>query len=199
MQDELAARQRAVTLRLAGRPIKAICTALGRSEVWFHKWWRRYLQSGPEGLYDLTRANYHVAQHISPELERSILTVRRRLQAHATPATRYSLIGAPAILAELKVLGVRPLPCERTVERVLERNGLTAPRVRLAPLLPRQPWPGPQGQGLGVPGCQLAHGTFSRKDGSCTIQSLRGTREIPSPHRVFPLPANQLQTTFDGG
>jgi hypothetical protein len=56
MQDELAARQRAVTLRLAGRPIKAICTALGRSEVWFHKWWRRYLQSGPDGLYDLTRA-----------------------------------------------------------------------------------------------------------------------------------------------
>lgn len=144
MQDELAARQRAVTLRLAGRPIKAICTALGRSEVWFHKWWRRYLQSGPDGLYDLTRANHHVAQHISPELERSILTVRRRLQAHATPATRYSLVGAPAILTELKVLGVRPLPCERTIERVLERNGLTAPRVRLAPLLPRQPWPGPQ-------------------------------------------------------
>src|SRR3954451_16139562 len=146
MQDDLAARQRAVTLRLAGRPIKAICTALGRSEVWFHKWWRRYLQSGPDGLYDLTRANHHVAQHISPELERSILTVRRRLQAHATPATRYSLIGAPAILAELKVLGVRPLPCERTIERVLERNGLTASRVRLAPLLPRQEYPGPQAQ-----------------------------------------------------
>ena len=142
--DELAARQRAVTLRLAGRPIQAICTALGRSEVWFHKWWRRHLQAGPDGLYDLTRANHHVAQHISPELERSILTVGRRLQAHAAPATRYSLIGAPAILAGLKVLGIRPLPCERTVARVLERNGLTAPRVRLAPLLPRQPWPGPQ-------------------------------------------------------
>jgi transposase InsO family protein len=27
---------------------------------------------------------------------------------------------------------------------VLQRNGLTAPRVRLAPLLPRQEWPGPQ-------------------------------------------------------
>jgi putative transposase len=72
------------------------------------------------------------------------LAIRRRLQAHATPATRYSLIGAPAILAELKSLGIRPLPCERTIERVLERNGLTAPRVRLAPLLPRQEYPGPQ-------------------------------------------------------
>jgi Homeodomain-like domain-containing protein len=144
MQDELAARHRAITLRLAGRPTKAICAAVGRSEVWFRKWWVRYLEAGPEGLYDLTRANHHVAQRIPPELERAILSVRRRLQAHATPATRYSLIGAPAILAELKALGIRPLPCQRTIERVLERNGLTAPRVHLAPLLPRQDYPGPQ-------------------------------------------------------
>jgi putative transposase len=144
MNDELAARHRAITLRLAGRPVQAICAAVGRSEVWFHKWWGRYLEAGPDGFYDLTRANHHVAQHIPPELERTILSIRRRLQAHASPATRYSLIGAPVILAELKALGIRPLPCERTIERVLERNGLTAPRVRLAPLLPRQEYPGPQ-------------------------------------------------------
>jgi transposase InsO family protein len=144
MNDELSARQRAISLRLAGRPVKYICAALGRGEAWFHKWWRRYLEAGPEGLYELTRANHHVCQHLSPELERTILSIRRRLQAHATPATRYSLIGATAILAELKILGIRPLPCERTIERVLQRNGLTAPRIRLAPLLPRQEFPGPQ-------------------------------------------------------
>src|SRR5438067_923033 len=144
MHDELAARQRAIALRLNGRPVQSICQALGRSTFWFHKWWRRYLQAGAEGLYDLTHATHHVAQRIAPELERAILSVRRRLQAHATPATRYRLIGASAILAELKGLGVRPLPCERTIERVLQRHGLTAPRVRLAPLLPRQDYPGPQ-------------------------------------------------------
>jgi transposase InsO family protein len=144
MNDELAARQRAIALRLVGRPIKAICAAVGRSEVWFHKWWGRYLQAGPEGLYDLTRANHRVSQRIPPELERTILTIRRRLQAHATPASRYCLTGAASIRAELKSLGIRPLPCERTIERVLERHGLTAPRVRLAPLLPRQEYPGPQ-------------------------------------------------------
>ena len=144
MNDELTARQRAISLRLAGQPVKRICAALGRCEAWFHRWWRRYLEAGPEGLYDLTRANNHIARHISPELERAILSVRRRLQAHASPATRYSLIGAPVILADLKALGIRPLPSERTIERVLERNGLTAPRVRLAPLLPRQEYPGPQ-------------------------------------------------------
>jgi putative transposase len=144
MNDELVARHRAITLRLAGRPVKAICAAVGRSEVWFRKWWHRYLDAGPEGLYDRTRANHHIALRISPELERTILSIRRRLQAHATPATRYSLTGAGTILAELKSLGIRPLPCERTIERVLERNGLTAPRVRRAPLLPRQEYPGPQ-------------------------------------------------------
>jgi putative transposase len=144
MHDEFAARQRAITLRLSGRPVQDICQALGRSPFWFHKWWRRYLESGAEGLYDLTHATHHVAQRIPPELERTILSIRRRLQAHAAPATRYRLIGAPAILAELKALGVHPLPNPRTIERVLQRNGLTAPRVRLAPLLPRQEWPGPQ-------------------------------------------------------
>src|SRR6516165_7244037 len=144
MKDEFAARQRAITLRLSGRSVKLICSALGRSECWFHKWWRRYLESGAEGLYDLTRANHQVAQRIPPELERTILSTRRRLQAYATPATRYSLIGATAILAELKSLGIQPLPCGRTIERVLQRHGLTAPRVRLAPLLPRQDYPGPQ-------------------------------------------------------
>lgn len=143
MIDEFTARQRAITLRLAGRPVKDICLALDRSDVWFHKWWRRYLEFGADGLYDLTRAR-HVVPHIPPQLERTILAIRRRLQAHATPATRYRLIGAMAILAELKSLDIRPLPNLRTIERVLQRNGLTAPRVRLAPLLPRQEYPGPQ-------------------------------------------------------
>jgi putative transposase len=144
MNDELALRQRAISLRLAGRPVKHICSALGRSETWFHKWWRRYLQAGPEGLYDLTRARHHIAQQIPPELERAILSIRRRLQARATPATRYGLIGGTAIRTELKALGIRPVPAARTIERVLQRHGLTAPRIRLAPLLPRQDYPGPQ-------------------------------------------------------
>lgn len=79
------------------------------------------MEAGPEGLHDRTRANHHVTQRIPPELERAILSIRRRLQAHAAPATRYSRIGAAAIRAELKSLGTRPLPCARTIERVLQR------------------------------------------------------------------------------
>ena len=69
MDDEFKARQRAIHLRLAGRTVAYICAAVGRVKAWFHKWWRRYLEAGPEGLYDLTRANHHVANRIPPELE----------------------------------------------------------------------------------------------------------------------------------
>jgi hypothetical protein len=43
---------------------------MGRGKAWFGKSWGRYVQVGPEGLYDLTRTNHHVAQALPPELER---------------------------------------------------------------------------------------------------------------------------------
>jgi hypothetical protein len=50
MDDEFKARQRAISLRLAGRPVPLSCRALGRTEAWFHKWWRCYLEGGADGL-----------------------------------------------------------------------------------------------------------------------------------------------------
>ena len=146
MNDEFTARQRAITLRLAGRSVKQVCHAVGRTKAWFHKWWRRYLAFGADGLFDLTRANRHVAARIPPELERTILSIRRRLEGHAGPGARYRLVGASAILAELKALNLRPLPSLRTIERVLQRHGITSPRVRLAKPLPRQVYPAPQAE-----------------------------------------------------
>jgi putative transposase len=145
MKDEFSDRHQAIKLRLAGHSVESICQTLGRSRDWFHLWWRRYQAQGVTGLYDLTRAN-HQPPRISPDLERTILSIRRRLESQQHPQTRYSLIGASAILAELKALQVWPLPCERTIERVLERNGVTTPRVRLARFLPTHLYPTPQAQ-----------------------------------------------------
>lgn len=128
MRDELSDRQKAVRLRLAGERIEDICRVLKRTERWFHKWWQRYLTSGPEGLYDLTRANHQVVNRTPPHIERAILSVRRRLAARATPDTRYTLLGAATIRQELEALGLSPLPSLRTIERVLERSHLTCPR-----------------------------------------------------------------------
>jgi putative transposase len=143
MNNELLDRQQAIKLRLAGRSVEEICRILGRSPAWFHIWWRRYRALGPNGLFDLTRTTTQ-PRRIPPEVERSILNIRRRLTSQVHPGTRYSLIGAGSILAELQVLHIRPLPSLRTIERVLERNGITASRVRLAPYLSRATYPKPQ-------------------------------------------------------
>lgn len=143
MDNELSDRQQAVKLRLAGRSVEEICQLLSRSRDWFNTWWRRYRSLGPNGLFDLTRSNVQ-PRRISAELERTIVGIRQRLASQAHPGTRYSLIGASSILAELQILHIRPVPSARTIERVLERNGETIPKVRLAPYLARSSYPKPQ-------------------------------------------------------
>jgi hypothetical protein len=143
MHNELSDRHQAIKLRLAGQAVEDICHLLGRSRDWFHTWWRRYRAHGPNGLLELTRANVQ-PRRLAPDLERTILSIRQRLASQLHPGTRYSLIGASAILAELQALQVRPQPGLRTIERVLERNGVTLPRVRLAPFLSATTYPAPR-------------------------------------------------------
>jgi putative transposase len=144
MNDALSQRQAAIRLRLAGETIDTICRTVQRSYRWFHKWWKRYLAMGPEGLYDLTRANQRVVNRTPPHIERTVLSIRRRLTARVTPQTRYSLVGAAQIRAELEVLGSTPLPSLRTIERIVAQAGLSCPPVRLAQRLPRTEYPGPK-------------------------------------------------------
>ena len=143
MKDEFSDRHQAIKMRLAGQSVEAICQTLDRSREWFHTWWRRYQTMGVAGLYDLTRARQSPSL-ISPEMERTILSIRKRLESTYHPQTRYALIGASAIQAELKALRIRAVPCARTIERVLQRNGVTLPRVHLARFLPTHVYPTPQ-------------------------------------------------------
>ena len=143
MKDEFSDRHQAIKMRLAGQSVEVICQTLERSREWFHTWWRRYQAMGVAGLYDITRARQSVSL-ISPEMEHTILSIRKRLESTYHPQTRYALIGASAIQAELKSLNIRAVPCVRTIERVLQRKGVTLPRVRLARFLPRHIYPTPQ-------------------------------------------------------
>lgn len=144
MHDELFVRQTAIRLHLVGQSAKSIYRTLTKSEAWFYKWWRCYLESGPEGLKDLTRGNHQVVNRTPPHIERAVVSIRRRLAARATPGTRYSQVGAAQIRAELEALGYWPLPCLRTVKRIVVRAGLSCPPLRLAPRIARNEYPGPQ-------------------------------------------------------
>jgi putative transposase len=88
-------------------------------------------------LYDITRARHLVVNCTPAHIERAVLSIRRRLEARATPQTRYALLGAPAIAQELKQLGIVPVPTLRTIQRVLERAHITSPRLRLAYRIPK--------------------------------------------------------------
>jgi len=143
VKDEFSDRHQAIKMRLAGQSVEVICQTLERSREWFHTWWRRYQSMGAAGLYDVTRARQS-ASLISPEMERTILLIRKRLESTYHPQTRYAWIGASAIQAELKALHIHTVPCARTIERVLQRNGVTLPRVRLARFLPTHVYPAPQ-------------------------------------------------------
>ena len=68
MRDELAARQAAIRMRLAGEKVEDICRTRTRTAPWFPKWWRRYREAGPTGLYDTTRARRHVTNRTPPIL-----------------------------------------------------------------------------------------------------------------------------------
>jgi hypothetical protein len=80
--------------------------------------------AGPEGLHGRTGARHQDSRRIPPESQRAILSIRRRLEAHAEPATRDCSIGAAAIRAKLKALRVGLIPGGRRIERVLQRYGL---------------------------------------------------------------------------
>jgi hypothetical protein len=72
MRHELFDRQAAIRRRLAGESVELICHSLQRSKVWFHQWWQRYLEQGPEGFSDLTRANHQVGTRTPPHIERAV-------------------------------------------------------------------------------------------------------------------------------
>ena len=144
MQNEYLDRQRAIQMRLGGDSVELICRSLHRSIAWFNKWWRRYLASGSEGLYDITRARHVIVNRTAAHVERAILSIRRRLSARATPQTRYALLGAPAIAQELRQLGIAPVPTLRTIERILERAHVTSPRLRFAHRIPKTQYPMPK-------------------------------------------------------
>ena len=80
MKDEFSDRHQAIRMRLGGQSVEVICQTLKRSREWFHTWWRRYQAMGAAGLYDITRARQS-ASLISPEMERMILMIRKRLES----------------------------------------------------------------------------------------------------------------------
>jgi putative transposase len=98
-----------------------LCKEFGVSRKTGYKILRRFKEVGPEGLRDSSRAPRSHPNRTSPEMEKSILVVRKR---HPT-------WGSKKILAVLrKESASDDLPARSTVDQVLKRAGLVSPRKR---------------------------------------------------------------------
>ncbi len=127
---EQAMRREAVRRRLAGERRCDICCDLGRSPRWFSKRWAVYQHNPRTEFADRSRVPLTSPSEIPEAVAHTIVSIRKTLEAAATPTTRYGLIGPRAIQGQLEDLGIDP-PSLATIQRILQAGGLTHPLVHL--------------------------------------------------------------------
>jgi len=122
-QQRIEAIRRVV---LQGERVTQVCADLGRTRVWFYKWYKRYQTSGLAGLHD--QRGHHAAAHRTAEpLRHEILAIRDRLVAQAEAGPSFGGIGAREVAHQLAALGVR-VPHWTTIHGILK----AADRIRPA-------------------------------------------------------------------
>jgi hypothetical protein len=88
----------------------------------------RFRAAGWAGLHTQSRAPKLRPRAIPPRVVGAIIALREELEAHRTRRTRFAGIGGATIRLELARRGIRPLPSQRTIERVLQRHGYPHPK-----------------------------------------------------------------------
>ena len=133
MEQEL--RKQAIERYLNNEKPKSIYTDLSRSKYWFFKWLKRYQSGDPDWYKDKSRVPCRQPTALSKVDQQRIISVRQRLESQ-----KFAQIGASAIKWELNKAGC-PFPSDRTINRVLKREGfikkkrLTFPRALSTPIL----------------------------------------------------------------
>ncbi len=117
---------------------KAIYTSLNRSKKWFFKWLKRYQTGSMDWYKEQSRAPLRSPGEILQGEKDLIISTRKHLESEP-----YAQIGVSAIKWELTKLGM-PFPSDRTIHRILKREGLVKkrllmfPREQSTPTLPRR-------------------------------------------------------------
>src|SRR5689334_15062209 len=104
--------------------LAAVCREYGVSRKTGYKWIERYKKGGVLALRDLSRRPQKSPLAVSPELVLDIVAIKMS----------HPRWGARKVLWALEQMRPKPLPSERTVNRILERGGMvTRRKVRLRP------------------------------------------------------------------
>ena len=116
-------RKWAIERYLAKESPSSIYTSMGYSKAWFFKWLERYRTGEEDWFRDRARRPLQTPNRTAQEIEQLITFVRLELY------NKDLFCGAQAIRWHLEDLGIEPLPSERTIARVLAREGLTRRRT----------------------------------------------------------------------
>ena len=111
-------RKQAIQRYLNNEKPKAIYTDLNRSKYWFFKWLKRYKSGDADWYKDQSRAPHSRPTALGEIDKQRIISVRERLES-----LKFAQTGASAIKWELSKSGFS-FPSDRTISRVLEREGL---------------------------------------------------------------------------
>jgi transposase len=126
----------AVRAVLAGARVTEVAAALGVSRQSVHSWVSRYLAEGLAGLADRSHRPSFCPHQVAGEVEVVVAEMRRQHPKWGAKRIRLELLRRPP--------GV-PVPSERTINRILARQGLMTPRPRKRPRDSYRRWqrPGP--------------------------------------------------------
>ena len=112
-------RHQAVILFRAGLPVPDIAATLHRSRRWVYQWVAFQHQHPHTHFHATSRAPRHHPNRISAQMVYRIIRLRHTLQRQRRP------IGARTIHHTLEERHLRPCPSPSTIQRVLQRQGLT--------------------------------------------------------------------------
>jgi putative transposase len=112
-------RRRAIERVLEGEEVAAVSRSLGHSRKWLYTWLNRYRSGDPLWYQEKSRQPRHRPLQTPGGVEALVALTRRRLEQNG------EFSGAQAIRWELEDDGVHPLPSIRTINRILDRHGLT--------------------------------------------------------------------------
>ena len=132
----LEQRLDAVRLVLAGADVTEVAAQLGMHRSTVHRWMARYLTDQVAGLADRSHRPMSCPHQASADLEVLVAEMRRKHPRWGSRRIRLELLRAP--VAEV-------VPAERTIDRILVRQGLlrTRPRKRPRESFVRFERPGP--------------------------------------------------------
>jgi putative transposase len=117
-------RLRFVARRLEGEKMAPLCAEFGISRKTGYKIFERYKDCGVAAFTDRSRRPYRQANRLPPQLEATIVRLKRE----------YPDWGAPKIREKLRRQSTAPhLPAISTVHAVLDRHGLVRHRRRRRP------------------------------------------------------------------